>query len=155
MASFTFKNFLSFVESEDDLSDEQICEIFGLFRNNDKVEKLRAQKRELVQKKTDAMRRANAAKQGKTMGQQHDPTQADDPEYMARRAGSAPHRRQGERDWVAQFEETDGEKVERNAREGAKFGSEVKRGEFKKLDQDERKKYTPAFLKAYDQALGH
>lgn len=152
MASFTFKNFLSFVENEEELSDEQICEIFGIFRNNDKVEKLRQQKRELAQKKTDALRRANAAKQGKTLAQQHDPTQRDP--SVTHRAGSAASGRAAERDWIAHLanEETEGEKAQRHAREGAKFGSEVKRGEVKPLERDERKKYTPAFLKAYDQA---
>ena len=47
MSNVSFKKFVSFVNREGDVSDEQINEIFGLFKNNDKVEKLKKERERL------------------------------------------------------------------------------------------------------------
>jgi len=47
MSNVSFKKFVSFVNLEGDVSDEQINEIFGLFKNNDKVEKLKKERERL------------------------------------------------------------------------------------------------------------
>lgn len=46
MSNVSFKKFVSFVNLEGDVSDEQINEIFGLFKN-DKVEKLKKERERL------------------------------------------------------------------------------------------------------------
>lgn len=46
MANITFKNFLNYL-STDDMTDSQITEIFGLFKNNSKLEKAKAEKEKL------------------------------------------------------------------------------------------------------------
>ena len=45
--SLSFKKFIEFVEIEGDVSDEQINEIFGLFKNNQKIDKLRKEREKL------------------------------------------------------------------------------------------------------------
>lgn len=45
--SISFKKFIEFVEFDGDVSDEQINEIFGLFRNNQKIDKLRKEREKL------------------------------------------------------------------------------------------------------------
>ena len=45
--SLSFKKFIEFVEIEGDVSDEQINEIFGMFKNNQKIEKLRKEREKL------------------------------------------------------------------------------------------------------------
>ena len=45
--TISFKKFIEFVEFDGDVSDEQINEIFGLFRNNQKIDKLRKEREKL------------------------------------------------------------------------------------------------------------
>lgn len=45
--SISFKKFIEFVEFDGDVSDEQINEIFGLFKNNQKIDKLRKEREKL------------------------------------------------------------------------------------------------------------
>lgn len=45
--SLSFKKFIEFVEFDGDVSDEQINEIFGLFKNNQKIDKLRKEREKL------------------------------------------------------------------------------------------------------------
>lgn len=40
--SFSFKTYLNVVDQEQDPTDEQLTEIFGFFRNNEKIERIRA-----------------------------------------------------------------------------------------------------------------
>ena len=47
MTRASFKKFTEFVDAEEAYSDEQICEIFGLFKNNDKLDKLKAAREKL------------------------------------------------------------------------------------------------------------
>ncbi len=47
MSKLSFKTFAKFVDLEGEVSDEQINEIFGLFKNNSKVEKLRKEREKL------------------------------------------------------------------------------------------------------------
>jgi hypothetical protein len=47
MVDISFKKFLSFVSSDEHMSDEQITEIFGLFKNNAKLDKLKAEREKL------------------------------------------------------------------------------------------------------------
>ncbi len=54
--SFTFKKFVEYVEIDGEPSDEQINEIFGLFRNNKKLDQLKAQREKL--KGMDAKKKA-------------------------------------------------------------------------------------------------
>lgn len=66
MAEFTFKQFNKFVSMETEPTDEQITEIFGVFRNNDKLDKLKKTRQELTlaqkadREKKDAMMKAAA-----------------------------------------------------------------------------------------------
>jgi hypothetical protein len=68
MAEITFKKFNQFVSMENDPTDEQITEIFGVFRNNDKLDKLKKTRQELTlaqradREKKDAMMKAAAMK---------------------------------------------------------------------------------------------
>lgn len=52
MSQITFKKFVNFVDLEGDVSDEQINEIFGLFRNNQKIDALKKKRAELKTKST-------------------------------------------------------------------------------------------------------
>lgn len=47
MSDFSFKNFVRFVEIDGEPTDEQINEIFGLFRNNAKLDKLKKEREKL------------------------------------------------------------------------------------------------------------
>lgn len=40
--SFSFKTYLDVLDQEQDPTDEQLTEIFGFFRNNEKIERIRA-----------------------------------------------------------------------------------------------------------------
>lgn len=66
MAEITFKKFNQFVSMENDPTDEQITEIFGVFKNNDKLDKLKKTRQELTlaqradREKKDAMMKAAA-----------------------------------------------------------------------------------------------
>lgn len=51
MTKVSFKKFASYVDLSEDLSDEQICEIFGLFKNNKSetnIEKIKAARAKLT-----------------------------------------------------------------------------------------------------------
>jgi hypothetical protein len=50
MSQITFKKFVNYVDLEGDVSDEQINEIFGLFRNNQKLDALKKKRAELKTK---------------------------------------------------------------------------------------------------------
>lgn len=52
--SVSFKKFVEFIDAPLDMSDNQITEIFGIFKNNQKLEKLKAEKEALHKKKVDA-----------------------------------------------------------------------------------------------------
>ena len=47
MSKITFSQFSKFIDSDEDFSDEQINEMFGLFRNNAKLEKLKKERERL------------------------------------------------------------------------------------------------------------
>lgn len=47
MSELSFKNFMRFVELDGEPSEEQINEIFGLFRNNQKLDKLKKEREKL------------------------------------------------------------------------------------------------------------
>jgi hypothetical protein len=48
MTKVSFKKFSNFVDSSEELSDDQICEIFGFFKNNVEADKLKAAKASLT-----------------------------------------------------------------------------------------------------------
>lgn len=52
MKNLSFKKYTEFVSNPEDYTDDQITEIFGLFRNNEKLEKLKAE-REKLKKETN------------------------------------------------------------------------------------------------------
>lgn len=67
MAGFTsFKTFSSFIDREDDPTDEQITEIFGLFKNNEKLERLKRERERL--KGLSAAKKAELDKALKAFG---------------------------------------------------------------------------------------
>jgi hypothetical protein len=47
MERISFKKFSAFIDSDGEVSNEQITEIFGLFKNNSKIEKLKAEREKL------------------------------------------------------------------------------------------------------------
>jgi hypothetical protein len=57
MSDLSFKKFVQFVELDGEPSDEQINEIFGLFRNNQKLDKLKKE-REKLKGMSDAKKKA-------------------------------------------------------------------------------------------------
>jgi hypothetical protein len=69
MSKVSFKKFVEFVESDDEFTDEQINEIFGLFRNNTKLDKLKKEREKLkgmsAQKKAELDKALQDFKDGK------------------------------------------------------------------------------------------
>ena len=69
MSKVSFKKFVEFVESDDEFTDEQINEIFGLFRNNTKLDKLKKEREKLkgmsAQKKAELDKALQDLKNGK------------------------------------------------------------------------------------------
>lgn len=59
--SLSFKKFMTFVNLEGDVSDEQINEIFGLFRNNKKIDDLKKQREKLKGMSADKKREIDQA----------------------------------------------------------------------------------------------
>lgn len=108
--SITFKKFTQFVSLPDDHTDEQISEIFGLFKNNEKLDKLKAQraklKKDTAQKVADwrAKKEADAAAkdedQPKNIQLKRTPVP---PGYATPRAAAAG--RAAERDWLGGMNE--------------------------------------------------
>ena len=106
----TFKKFVEFVDLET-VSEEQIDEIFGVFSNNKKLDKLKAQRDELRAKLNDPKRNDawNKAK-GKT-----DPKKDDEEDTKAIKKpvrttsntypSAASAARHSEREWVASMSE--------------------------------------------------
>ena len=105
MAQITFKNFLTFVDHEGEMTDEQICEIFGIFRNNAKVDALRKQKAELAAKRSEEQKKKDAifAKRKADLAA----ADAENGGYNPKERGSLTARSQqaqgraAERDWLA------------------------------------------------------
>jgi hypothetical protein len=61
MSKVSFKKFNEFVETGDELSDEQINEIFGLFRNNAKLDKLKKERERLKGMSSEKKKELDAA----------------------------------------------------------------------------------------------
>lgn len=96
MSQITFKQFLRFVELPEDASDEQITEIFGIFRNNERVNALKAKKKALVQQKVDALRARNAERKPKS-NDVYNPLERGSLTMRSQQAAG----RAAERDWIA------------------------------------------------------
>jgi hypothetical protein len=61
MTKVSFKKFSDFVDLSEDLSDDQICEIFGLFKNNAKVDQIKAARASLTADQVAKKKAADAA----------------------------------------------------------------------------------------------
>lgn len=106
--SVTFKKFVQFVEIEGEPTEEQINEIFGIFRNNQKLDKLRAEREKLKklspEKKAALDKALQDFKDGKKPGQKGAEDEKDDGNPLER--GSKTMRSQqargraAENDWV-------------------------------------------------------
>ena len=102
--SFSFKKFVEFVSLEDDPTDEQITEIFGIFQNNDKAEKLKAE-REKLRKDAAVKIAAHRAKRDLEAQARAKNDQRPAPvDKSARGPSAASAGRAAERDWVASME---------------------------------------------------
>lgn len=97
MSDLTFKKFVDFVNLEGDVSDDQINEIFGLFRNNQKLDKLKKEREKLkgmsAQKKAELDQALKDFKDGKkptpkgaiALADLEDALSADDRKFLAKR----------------------------------------------------------------------
>lgn len=105
--SISFKNYVEFV-SLDEADDEQITEIFGLFQNNSKIEKLKAERDALKKKMAD---REEARKKDAMWANAKKKADDEEASKLGKRhlapSGRTSHAAQGkraERDFLAQFE---------------------------------------------------
>lgn len=112
----TFKKFVEFVDLET-VSEEQIDEIFGVFSNNKKIDKLKAQRDELRAKLNDPKRNAAWDKaKGKADPKKDD---EEDPKAIKKPVrttsntypSAASAARHGEREWIASMKEAKESKV--------------------------------------------
>ena len=111
----TFKKFVEFVDLET-VSEEQIDEIFGVFSNNKKIDKLKAQRDELRAKLNDPKR--NAA-WDKAKGKADPKDDEEDPKAIKKPVrttsntypSAASAARHGEREWIASMKEAKESKV--------------------------------------------
>lgn len=112
----TFKKFVEFVDLET-VSEEQIDEIFGVFSNNKKLDKLKAQRDELRAKLNDPKRNAAWDKaKGKADPKKDD---EEDPKAIKKPVrttsntypSAASAARHGEREWIASMKEAKESKV--------------------------------------------
>lgn len=62
MSSFSFRNFVKFVDGPSDITDDQINEIFGIFSNNKKIDSLKKQREDLRNKQLSKEKDAVFAK---------------------------------------------------------------------------------------------
>lgn len=58
--AITFKKFVTFVEHDGDMTDEQLDEIFGMFKNNAKIDAAKKQKDDLLLKKKELGKKKDA-----------------------------------------------------------------------------------------------
>lgn len=103
--SISFKKFSEYVTLPDEPTDEQIVEIFGLFQNNQKIDKLKAQREKLKQDTAKKVADWRAKKDDDAAAKDDDEDQPKNiqrrpvpPGYAAPRAAAAG--RAAERDWV-------------------------------------------------------
>lgn len=61
MSGFSFKQFQTFIDLEGEVTDEQINEIFGIFRNNSKLQKLRSEREKLKGRSVEKSAEIDAA----------------------------------------------------------------------------------------------
>ena len=97
--TISFKKFAEFVALPSDPSDEQITEIFGLFQNNAKIEKLKKE-REKIRK--DTQKKVDAWKAKKELAASMNTSGADKDQQPANQTVSrSASGRAAERDWVS------------------------------------------------------
>jgi GTP-binding protein EngB required for normal cell division len=164
--SISFKHFVQLVEMSDS-EFEQLNEIslsdipgFGWLKGPDTAAKKQkiAQARKMLQGQKDAKsqeraKALDAALANMAAGNKpKKPGEIDDADWD-QALGADDRKFNAKMDRMKSMkEETEADTASRHKREGAQFGADVKAGKHKKLSADEMKKYSPAFVKAYQAA---